>query len=317
MLSPDEKHPNSKVITIFRAGSYLSRVQGKDIEDYFADSKVSIGSFYESENNPTIATGLSFPEQKLLLPTFVDEEADGRDFRKKVSAYYADLDIKLPFKGLQLEIGLEVDNNGAVTEKNMPLDISDYIKYRLARKHPHMAPSKESADANPIYQYYIFDKEAVVAKNANKTKELDDAMKLFFKIENDPQQIRQFLSLSGKDPREYPAKDRDTLLKAALRDIVTQKPARFIELFGQEDIEIRYWITAMIRTKVLTQLGERIQVTNSKPAKLIGKNLEEAIAYFLDEENEDYIAGLKALQQEEEKALPSSAPLKTRKLNEV
>lgn len=311
-----DKHPNSKIITIHRAGSYLSRAQGKEIEEYFADSKVSIGSYFESETSTKIATGLSHEEEEALLPTLIDSESKDRDFRKKVSEYYTELDIKIPYKGRVMEIGLKLDNTKEPSEKNFPLNVSDYIQYRVAVRHPYMAPNESSAKSNPIYQFYIFDKEAVVNSNFAKTKEKDDALKLFYSIEKDPVQIKQMLLLMGKDPREFGGKNVEAQQTAALREMVETRSKTFSDIFNQENLPIRYWIQAMLKTGVLKQFGPRVEIGNESKT-LIGKSMDEAISFFLDDDNSDTIIQLKALQQEEDKVTPKQVPLQTRRLNEV
>lgn len=312
-----DKHPNSKIITIFRAGSYLARAQGKEIQDFFAEASVSIGSFWESSTSTKVATGLTHTEEELLLPGIIDAEPTDRDFRKKVSDYFTELDIKVPHKGRQMEIGLDLDNNKPVSKTNWPLSLSDYIQYRLARTHPKMAPTSEAAEASPIYDYYIFDKEASVNKNLNKTKEKDDALKLFYSIEDSPIKIREMLLLMGKDPREFSGKDADRLQKDHLRNLTETKPALFISTFKLEDLSTRYWITAMVRSGVLEQIGARIRVKNAAKT-ILGNNMEEAIVFFQDvDTNEDMITSLKAQQQEKDKELPGKVPLRTKLLNEL
>lgn len=313
-----EKHINSKEITIFRAGSFLSRAQGKDIQDYFAESKVSIGSYFESETSSKIATGMSYEEEDLIMPHVVDAVPKDRDFRKKVSDYFIDLDIKIPFKGRVFEIGLLGDNTQPVSIDNMPINVSDYIQCRVAMRHPHMAPSKEAAEANPVYQCYVFDKDVVIEKAGLRTKEKDDALKLFYAIENEPIKVREMLLLMGKDPREFSGKNADALRIAALRELAEKKSALFITTGKQEDLSIRYWVTAMIKSGVLKQVGPRIQAGEGASKTIVGNSMEEAIAFFLDDEkNDELITILKSQQQEMEKTIPKSIPLQTRKLNEA
>ena len=73
---------NSRKITIYRSGSFLSVAQGKDVQDFFSSSKRSIGSYFESGASRRIGTGLSFDEEALLLPHILDVPAEHTEFRK-------------------------------------------------------------------------------------------------------------------------------------------------------------------------------------------------------------------------------------------
>src|SRR5579872_23290 len=110
MLHPES--PNHRPITIFRAGSFLTRAQGKEIQDYFADSKQGIGSYWEGGHSNKVGTGLSFDEQELLMPYIINCRKEDNLFREKVELFFHEIDTKVPHdKGVVLETGLKLDNN--------------------------------------------------------------------------------------------------------------------------------------------------------------------------------------------------------------
>src|SRR6187551_879291 len=144
-------HANSKKVTIFRSGSFMSRAQGADTDEYFSMGKVSVDSYFEKKDSRRVATGLSFEEEELLLPSFVDASPQEREFRKNVSAFYTDISTKIPYPGgITLEIGLSSNNDKPVSKDNMPLDTMDFIRWRHAKGHPFMAASKEEAEGNQM-----------------------------------------------------------------------------------------------------------------------------------------------------------------------
>jgi hypothetical protein len=293
----DTKHPNSRIITVFRAGSILSRAQGAAIDDFFADSKQSIGSYYDSVNSQIVGSGLTFEEQKFLLPDLIDITPDDRDFRKKVTEYYADITTSVPHgTGLQLEIGLSSSNDKDVAPNNMPLNLMDYVRYRHISKHPWVAMSKEIADGDQTKTFYIFDKTMVQNKNTKKVKEQDAAMGLYLQAKNDTNIVDQLLTLLGIDTRTFSGKNKDADKVERLRELVLKDPEKFITLYKTEDLENRATIYAMVNTKVLKQIGQRYIETETD--KLIGNSLDETLYYFKDEENSDHVVALKARMQE-------------------
>jgi len=289
----NEKHPNSHVVTIFRAGSTLSRAQGKDVEEMFSMAKKSIGSYYE-KNSIRIGSGLSFEEEDILLPLVLDVPKEDREFRKKVSEFYQDIDTEVPFDlGVSLEIGLKDNNENPVSNRNRPIKIMEYLRYRHAIGHPFVAMSKELANGNSMKEFYVFDPKNVQAKNSKKNDEKDAAMQIYLEMKQNATKVDMMLTLLGIDPREF---SDDGLRLEALRQQAEANSARFIEVKNEGDLEIRAWIKSMVNTSVLKVIGSKY--TDAETKAIIGNSLEETIAFFKDEENSDQITLLKALLQE-------------------
>lgn len=304
------KHPNSKTVTIYRAGSILSRSQGSGIDDFFAMSKQSIGSFYDGKTSSKVGSGLTIAEEKLLMPEVVDVEPSDKDFRKRVTEFFADITTQVPHgTGVKLEIGLSMDNDKPLSENNMPIEVTDYIRYRHALKHPWVAASKEEAEGDQTKTFYIFDKQAVQNKNTKKYKQVDAAMQIYLKIKNDENIVDQMLTLLGTDPSQFTGKDKADRKEQALREYCETQSENFIAIYNKEDLEVTYVIKTMINFKVLKEVGSRIiEVENDK---LIGNDEEEAIWYFKDEANSQHVASMKARMQEAIAAGPQKEVRKT------
>jgi len=289
----NEKHVNSHVITIFRAGTTLSRSQSKEVEEMFSMAKVSIGSFYE-KNSIRIASGLSFDEEELLLPLILDVPATDRDFRKKVSEFYQDIDTDVPYEaGIKLEIGLKKSNEKELAKDNLPLEIMEYLRYRHAIKHPKVALSKDLANGNSMKEFYVFDPKNVQAKNTKRNEEKDAAMQIYLEMKQEAGKVDMMLTLLGIDPREF---SNDDLRLEALRQQAENNATRFIGVKEEGELEVRYWIGSMVNTGVLKPIGNKY--TDAETKAIIGNSLEETIAFFKDEDNSDKITVLKALLQE-------------------
>ena len=301
----DNKHPNSRTITIFRAGSYLTRAQGPEVQQILNLASVSVGSYFEGHGSTAIATGLSFSEQDLLMPFLVDCAADRSEFRKLVTEYFANLDTKiLPDTGTVLEIGLEKDNDKPLSRdtknpenSNMPLNISDFVRYRVAKGHPFMAQNREEAEGNPNKQYYIFDKSATQKKNTSKIKERDAAMQIYLQIKGDENKVDSMLTLFGTDPREYSGVNAMDNKVEKLRELSEEDPKKFTETYNAGELEARYWIKTMVNTGVFKLLNGKYYDADSN--KLLCNTDEEMIAWFIDEDNSETVVLLKARMQEQ------------------
>lgn len=306
-------HPNSRKITIFRAGSFLSRAQGADAAPHFADAKVSVGSYFESVSASKIASGLSFSEEELLLPNIIDTPKEDREFRKKIKEFYLDINTYIPAQtGAPLEVGLEKDNALPVSTDNMPLKLSDYLKWRHHKGHPYMAANKKEAEGNALKQYYIFDPEGVEIENKDRNQKRDVALQLYLGIKNEKNKVDMMLTLLNIDPREFTGKNVDEKKQDALREKADKEPTIFSDIYQSADLEIRYWIQAMVNTGVLSIHGGKYY--NTETQKLLGNHLEETIFYFKDDENSDQVIVLKGLLQEALKKAPDKKRVTTKAL---
>ncbi len=306
------ENENSYQITIFRAGSFLSRAQDKDVDAMFSESKAGIGSYFENINSTKIGSGMSFEEEDLLMPFVIDTPKEDRDYRKKVNEYYQDIETNIPFgEGLKLEIGLRLGNDVRLGAKvsgeiNLPINPPDYIKYRHALKHPQVALTKEEAESNMTKRFYVMDPKNIQRKTSRSNKEKDDAMKLYLSLKEDSNKVDMMLTLLGVEVRSFTGKDAEVLKVEELRSKAESNPQVFVEMYNAENMEIRAMIKSMVNTEVLKVVGTRYLDAETK--QLIGNNLEETIYFFQDEtENSDKIMVLKALHQEAKKK-PAKEP---------
>jgi len=297
-------HRNSKQVTIFRAGSFLSRAQGADTLDFFSSSKRSIDSYWESSSSKKIGSGLTFNEEAILLPHLLDVPAEDREFRKKVATFYIEISTPIPFDGGRtLEIGLELDNEAPISydpknpgKSNMPINIMDYIRYRHALKHPQVTDSKEKADGNAMKEFYIFDKTETSKKNTKKSDDRDAAIQIFLGIKPDEEKVKMMLTLLGVDPREFEGVNAAADRIAALRTLAEKNPDTFSTTYATNNLEVLYWIKTMVNTGVLKVLGGKYY--DAETNKMQANTLEELTYFFLDEENSDVVGSLKARMQE-------------------
>lgn len=286
---------NSRKITIYRSGSFLSVAQGKDVQDFFSSSKRSIGSYFESGASRRIGTGLSFDEEALLLPHILDVPAEHTEFRKKLNEFYQDMDTSVPYDtGRILEIGLDHSNTDNVSKGNMPIDIMDYLRYRHAIKHPQVALSKDTADGNTLKEFYIFDKFEVSKKSSKQLEVKDAALAIYQEIKSDDTKVRMALVLLGINPDRLETGDYiETLRGAAEKD-----PKKFLEVMGDKEFEINFWIQSMVNYKIVKVFGKKY--FDAETDKLIGNDLEETIYFFKDDVNSDLIGTMKARLQDKQ-----------------
>lgn len=310
MTEDINKHVNSHIVTIHRLGNFLSKAQAKSSVGFFEQSKESIGSYFASTNSQKVGSGLSMDEEKLLMPEIVNLKSDDREFRKMVNEYFNDITTNVPFgTGVSLQIGLSEDNTKPLSEKNMPLHLYDYVRYRHAKGHPWVALSKDGGEGNILKRFYIFDKEAMQDVKNKSNKEKDAAQSIFFKIKEEPALVDQMLTLLGTDVRDFSGKDKDNKKQEKLRELADTRPMDFKKIYDQDDLEVRAWIGAMVTTGILKKYGERLVYGDSNEE--FTNSVDEAIFFFKDEENSGIVNTLKARLQEASLKAPEAQMRKT------
>lgn len=313
-MSEQSTHPNSKKVTILRKSSFAESSQVNAAE-FMSMSKKSIGTYYESKSAVFIGSGLNFAEKDLLMPKMIDIPKEDRTFSAEVKKFFEGISTKVPYEhGLELEIGMTIDNKKPPTyyvdekitgedgiEKtirtyNWPINLMDFIRYRHALGHPHVAPSLAEAKGNVLIQYYVFDPLASRDEETRFSDTKDRALTFYMAIKGNQEKVDQLLIVLGIDPRDFPAAgDR----VEQLRKKADEKPATFISEYEDGMFEQKYLLRGMMKTGLIKKIGN--QYVNNETGKSIGNNEQEALYYFTDPDNNDKAAILKGNLQEEMK----------------
>mgnify|MGYP003552452743 FL=1 len=294
-----QQHPNSKKITIFRAGSFIDDAQTQ-AQDFMALSKKSIGSYFASKSSKGIGSGLNFAEVDLLMPYVLDLPKEDRQFREKVRNFYASLLTKVEYgKGITLEIGLLEDNSKPVSATNLPIEIMDFIRYRHAIGHPRVAMSLADATGDQTMEFYIFDKAKVEDESVLLETAKEEAMAQFFAIRDKDDKVAMLLTVLKQDPRSFTGKNAANLRKTALKTLAENKPGEFLKQFRDKYFEERYTMLAMENTQILRKVGS--QYIDNETSEILAHTEEEMLLFFKDKTKSQKIALLKGKLQEQMK----------------
>jgi len=278
-----------KSIEIHRQFNMLALAQNDpEVKEWYGQSFRAIGPYYEAGLR-TVGTGLSFEEQKILMPALLGIEAEDKDFRRVVTNFYHEINTRVPKDGLKLQISLENDALPLSTN-NMPINIKDYVIYKHLLGHPEVAPDEASAQRLYNKKFYIHDPDGVSTIAVSISDLEDKATVVYMKYKDDAIKLDQILTILGinikgmKPEAKLLAFKEFSKINPKYNDF-EQKGAfeRFITIAEDRDLEYKYLIQEMIGAQYLKKVGTAIHLSES--GEVIGQDMEAAVMYYKNPKN--------------------------------
>lgn len=301
----------SKKIKVFRNFTFSQMSQeDPEVKAWFNGSFMAVGPYYSGK---VPGSGLSFQEQRLLLPYILSVEANDKDFRKKVENHYHEVITKIPADGVELEIGLE-DDSRPLSEDNLPLNIKDYVSYRHIKHSPEVAENKDTAERyGHLKKYYIEDTDAVTVENVAISDLEDRAFALYIGTKDDQLKVDQILTMLGVVVRDLNASEKQLKFKSMATkqvhmNVTDQKNSfqKFIDLCQDKDLSIKFLIQELVGAQVLEKVGRRILLRET--GQELGEDMKDAVMFLNSPKNSKILNVLKAEYQAKVKKDASLAP---------
>ena len=128
------------------------------------------------------------------------------------------------------------------------INITDFIKYNFALKHPHVALTKEEMDGNFNKRFYIQDLSREDKNKNNEIQMKKDADKAFIKVSSDDANMRRILRvMSNSNPDRLTTEQ----VENALYELKNSKPKQFIRVATDKNLELKAEIEEMVTAGVL------------------------------------------------------------------
>lgn len=277
-----------KFIEIKRYYGLIEEAQSDEsVQTWLGESYRAIGPYFQ---NKAVATGLSFEEQKMLLPEYFGIEASDRDFRKKVEEKYHEFTTAVPKGGVKLNIGL-ADNEKPLSVDNKPELLKDYLSYRHLVGNQEVAMDEMEAKRNPLKKFYIVDPEKVSDSAISNSKLEDKALELYFNNKDNELKANQILTLMGASkvydmkPEEKKIKLKSYAVKQAGMNEYQQKEVykKFIDVCEDKDLEVKFLIQELVGAQVLEKVGSNILLKET--GEKLGDNVKDAVLFLKNAKN--------------------------------
>lgn len=285
-----------KVVEVFRHFTLAEMSQSDpEVKAWLGQSFRAIGPYFKEK---ATATGLTFEEQRILIPPLLGIEPEDKEFRRRVTKHFDEMITPISKDGLKLRISLQ-DDNQPLSEHNMPLYLNDYITYKHIIGHPDVAKDKTEAERLYNKRFYIVDpdKASVEAITINTLE--DKSVEIYFRHKGDKIKTDQILTMLGVNIKDMSTEDKVLKMKTfATKDAklteVEQKEAfdRFIKIAEDKDLEYKYLIQEMIAIQYLKRVGTNVLYKES--GDLLGENMEAAVLALKNPKNSRELNLMKA-----------------------
>lgn len=245
-----------------------------------AGAKVKIGSIFV---NRLPLKGVEGEEEAKFLKDLIDVPPTHQEWPAKTKDFWSSLSITVPFEGVELNI--------ETTKDGMPINPIDFIKYKWALKHRHVAMSEEEMKVTPDKRFYIYDPQKDLLKKNNKVQIKKEADKEFIKLTGDFKLMRTLLRVLSKG---NPDNLTDMEVENQLYDVKDSDPERFLKYCKDDTLEIRSEILEMIEVGVLRRIGNQIIYQDAT----LGENMTDTIIYFKNKKNSGAVNAMRAQLKE-------------------
>tara|TARA_R110002012_G_scaffold2124_9_gene10197 strand:+ start:10015 stop:10824 length:810 start_codon:yes stop_codon:yes gene_type:complete len=245
-----------------------------------ADATMKLSSVYV---NRQPLKGFTPKEEKEFMTGILDVSPEHNDWPKHSKEFWANLTIPVGFTGVELEIGL--DDDGA------PLSIMDYIKYRFALKHPHVALTEDEMVSNFAKRFYIQDLTRDDKVKNNQIQVKKDADKEFIKLSSSTKSMARVLRLMSNT---NPDRLTEEQIENSLYEIKNSKPKKFLKIALDKNLELKAEIDEMITAGVLRKIGNQVIFID----EVLGDTMDDTVVHLKDKKNSGKLTILRAKLKE-------------------
>jgi len=245
-------------------------------KDVLATARVSIGSIFVGRQP---LKGFNEEEAKKFLRPLIDVPVDHQDWPRLEKEFWANMSVKIPFEGVELDITLDDDG--------IPVNAIDYATYRWCKVHRQVAGSKEEMIKDGKKKFYIYDPEGDLVKQNSKIKLKKDADKEFIKISSDSVKMRRVLWVMTK---QNPSKLNELEIENRLYSLKDQEPTKFLKVSSDKNLDTKAEIEELVEASVLRKIGNQIIYGD----ETIGEDMSDTVVYFNNKKNSGAINAMRA-----------------------
>lgn len=234
-------------------------------------------------------SGLSIAEEEKYLPTILQVTPNSPSWSEVKRAYWNNISRPVEAgSGIRLETGFLYKTEEGAKENAMgdesknkddagtPINVSDFVLWRFALKHPRVARSIEFVDKSPKIWFYLYSKEEELQESTKMLELKDKAAQLYVSCLGKIDLMRQVLWLTGQNPSNLDSNE----VKIAFNTLSQDNPMLFISVVNDKDLEMKVFIEQAIKAEHLKRLPNSDTLYYGETNTVIANNINEAVVYL-------------------------------------
>lgn len=187
----------------------------------------------------------------------------------------------------KFEIVLE--KNGIILNLADPMDFIR-LKFLLAQKEL-IAPSWEERFDKGTYKYAVVDEEVEVKERVSKRNKLNNANRLFGKIEDSPEKMIDFLNIYNGGKKIVSDDSKREFLVSEIDKIIESDVEGFMKVIEDDNYETKAFINRCIRkTLIIKEKGNKYSIQGEEDSF----TMTELVEFLNDKGNQLVYGRLKA-----------------------
>jgi hypothetical protein len=170
----------------------------------------------------------------------------------------------------------------------------EYIEYKLLLANKdRIAPDPKEAKRKRTYKYMIVSEDHEVDSRLNAQAKLQEAYKFFGKIEDNDQEMMNFLKIYGK---KVPYDASSKWLKDQIGKIITENLAAFLDIARDENRKTRLLILDAVDAGIVVKDGRKFYLQGGEPLSAPGEVplMDAAVKFLKLKKNQDILLEIQA-----------------------
>jgi hypothetical protein len=256
---------------------YIRRVEKNDRtrlpKDLLIDSKQSIGASFDKYGQ--VLKGVTGAEERAIMTELVGVSTNDPGFAKAVEMFWKNFNLPVPAGGgVKLNVGLAPDGS--------PVAPLDYIKYKFALKHKHVAPEEKVEDYQQA-KFYIHDPVTQTAKKVSELSLRNEVKLKYLELIQDEKKMDAVISImtSYRNPSVLTADEKQLVLEQESE----RKPKEFLKLIGDDKLMMKSFIHRAVSAGVITQSGNRVIYED----EILGEDIDSATKFLMSKEGSKFL----------------------------
>jgi hypothetical protein len=173
-----------------------------------------------------------------------------------------------------------------------PINLDDYMLYRLCLLHAHVANDYSLADKSNNIRFYLHSEEEIKAQKEQQIRIEKERMEAFLDVVKSQDKVENVLYAMGYGSFMNGTDVSDRNIK--LNEISLENPTKFVRTVSNPALNTIGQIEKYITFGILNRLpNSQIIVDANNPDLIIGNTIQEAITFFKLETNKGIVSEYK------------------------